>query len=293
MSTARATLPVDQLARADALVEIVQLRNAAVGDAGEGARDPHRHDYHELLWVCSGEGRHSIDGQVTAFTPGSITIIGRGQVHVLERGVDLVGAVIRFREEMLTDCGGVGWILHTPRCQVASVPASESTHMNALVAALSAELARPQDGASLDVERHLLAVILLLIERWLEASQAERPIVADSAVQLHRRFSAQLERDYASHHDAAHYAEQLRVPAAALSRALVETTGQTTKELVSDRVMLEASRLLLFTDLSIGEIAYRIGFRDQLYFSRAFKRNRGAAPSDYRAAQRRDTVQTG
>jgi AraC family transcriptional activator of pobA len=50
---------------------------------------------------------------------------------------------------------------------------------------------------------------------------------------------------------------------------------------------------LLFSDLTIGEIAYRTGFRDQLYFSRAFKRNRGAAPSDYRAAQRRENVQTG
>jgi AraC family transcriptional activator of pobA len=73
----------------------------------------------------------------------------------------------------------------------------------------------------------------------------------------------------------------------------VEASGRTTKELISDRVMLEASRLLLFSDLTIGEIAYRTGFRDQLYFSRAFKRNRGAAPSDYRAAQRRENVQTG
>jgi AraC family transcriptional activator of pobA len=293
MTLHRANLPIDKLARPDAMIEVMQFRNTAIGEGADGARDPHRHDYHELLWVCSGEGHHRIDGAVAEFTPGSVTIIGRGQVHVLERGVDMVGAVIRFREEMLADCGGLAWILHTPRCQVATVPPSDSTHMNALVSALTAELTRPPDGASLDVERHLLATILLLVERWLEASQAERPVVADNAIQLHRRFSAQLEADYARHHDAAHYAQELRVPAAALSRALVEASGRTTKELISDRVMLEASRLLLFSDLTIGEIAYRTGFRDQLYFSRAFKRNRGAAPSDYRAAQRRENVQTG
>ena len=46
--------------------------------------------------------------------------------------------------------------------------------------------------------------------------------------------------------------------------------------------MLEAARLLRFTDLTVGEVAFRAGFGDQLYFSRAFKRHRGEAPMAYR-----------
>jgi len=46
--------------------------------------------------------------------------------------------------------------------------------------------------------------------------------------------------------------------------------------------MLEAARLLRFTDLTVGEIPFRAGFDDQLYFSRAFKRHYGVAPSVYR-----------
>jgi AraC family transcriptional activator of pobA len=46
--------------------------------------------------------------------------------------------------------------------------------------------------------------------------------------------------------------------------------------------MLEAKRLLRYTDLTVGEIAHRVGFADQLYFSRAFKRNAGRAPQAYR-----------
>ena len=60
-----------------------------------------------------------------------------------------------------------------------------------------------------------------------------------------------------------------------LSRALTEATGRGTKELITDRVMLEAARLLRFTDLTVGEIAFRAGFADPLYFSRAFKRHTG------------------
>ena len=72
------------------------------------------------------------------------------------------------------------------------------------------------------------------------------------------------------------------MPPAALSRALSEVTGRSTKELVTDRVMLEAARLLRFTDETVGEVAHRVGFADPLYFSRAFKRHAGEAPMAYR-----------
>jgi len=50
--------------------------------------------------------------------------------------------------------------------------------------------------------------------------------------------------------------------------------------------MLEAARLLRFTDLTIGEVAHRAGFADPLYFSRAFKRHAGEPPMAYRASTR-------
>jgi AraC family transcriptional activator of pobA len=51
-------------------------------------------------------------------------------------------------------------------------------------------------------------------------------------------------------------------------------------------VMLEAARLLRFTDKTMGEVAYESGFSDPLYFSRAFKRHNGQSPSAYRDAAR-------
>jgi AraC family transcriptional regulator, transcriptional activator of pobA len=47
-------------------------------------------------------------------------------------------------------------------------------------------------------------------------------------------------------------------------------------------VMLEAARLLRFTDMQVGEIAFRVGLDDQLYFSRAFKRQYRESPLAYR-----------
>ena len=62
--------------------------------------------------------------------------------------------------------------------------------------------------------------MLLWVERWYDAVRTERRAADDAEVQLHRRFAALLERDFRAHHDAAHYADALAVPPAALSRAL-------------------------------------------------------------------------
>jgi AraC family transcriptional regulator, transcriptional activator of pobA len=124
--------------------------------------------------------------------------------------------------------------------------------------------------------------VLLWVQRWHDAARAEHREADDADVALHGRFTQLLERDFAYHHDAAHYAAVLGVPPSALSRALTQVTGRGTKELVTDRVMLEATRLLRFTDLSAKEVAFRTGFADPFYFSRAFKRHFGEAPSAYR-----------
>jgi AraC-like DNA-binding protein len=68
--------------------------------------------------------------------------------------------------------------------------------------------------------------------------------------------------------------------------ALSGVTGKGTKELITDRVMLEAARLLSFSDLRVNQVAFSTGFDDQLYFSRACKRHYGAPPRACAATER-------
>ncbi|MFI2205670.1 helix-turn-helix transcriptional regulator [Streptomyces sp. NPDC020192] len=112
------------------------------------------------------------------------------------------------------------------------------------------------------------------------------PTSEDADTRLHRRFVALLERDFAHHHDVDHYADALGVPAPQPARALSGSTGRPTKTLLMERVMLEASRLLRFTDLQVGETASRVGLRNQFYFSRAFKQRYGESPQAYRTRVR-------
>ena len=281
----RRSLEWDRLAEG-AVVEVRLFERFSV----DRVREPHRHDYHELIWVRSGEGEHLIDGDPVPVRPGAVTVIGRGRVHQFRSARDLDGALLRFQDVAL-DRGGAGraparWMLAGGCARTILVPAGEEERLAALVQALAAEAERAPDPYTADAQRHLVTTLLLWLERWYDAARTDQPEADDAEVQLQRRFIDLLERDFADHHDAAHYADALAVPPAALAHALREVSGRSTKELVTERVMLEAARLLRFTDLTVGEIAFRVGFGDPLYFSRAFKRQSGLAPQAYREAQR-------
>ena len=285
--SAAGRLPLDRLDAGEAL-EVRLLENARIGEAPP--REPHRHDYHELIWVRSGCGVHLLDGEPQEVRAGAVTLIGRGQVHTFQRGEGLTGAVVRFGEELLHGAAGEratpGWLLVGRGGRTVPVPPGEAEHLDGAIAALAGEARRPPDARSGDIERHLLALILLWVERWYDAARTEQREADDPEVDLYRRFAERLEHDFAAHHDAAHYADALAVPPAALSRALTQVAGRPTKELVIDRVMLEAARLLRFTDRTVGEVSYAVGFTDPLYFSRAFKRHSGLAPMAYRSRHR-------
>jgi AraC family transcriptional activator of pobA len=280
-------LAVDRLVNTTDPVQVAMFDNfdVGVGDA-EPARGPHRHDYHELIWIKSGSGHHVIDGQLVPVLPGTLTVIGKGQIHIFERACSVTGAAVRFGEEILHQ-GRIArsdpsWLLGGCGRWTVTVPNDHLEALESTITMLASETATPPDPHSAELQLHLLSLILIWIERWYDAQRTERRETEDANVQIFRRFARVLERDFAAHHDAVHYADELAMPPAALSQTLNRVLGRSTKELITDRVMLEAARLLRYTDQTMGEIAYATGFSDPLYFSRAFKRHHGHSPSAYR-----------
>ena len=284
----RATSRSTGIPEAGASLEVVLLEDARFGaDSERGPRRPHRHDYHELIWTRCGSGRHLIDGEASAVEPNTVTLIGRGQVHVFERASGLYGAVVRFGDELLHGDAHAranpGWLLGGRGARSVAVPAGRRRRGSRRRSRRSPRrpAARPTRAASTSsgtcCRRCCCGSSAGTRRRGPQQRDAD-----DAELQLYRRFLDVLERDFARHHDARHYADELRVPQSVLSRALTDVTGRGTKELITDRRMLEAARLLRFTDLTVGEVAFRAGFSDPLYFSRAFKRHYGEAPMAYR-----------
>ena len=267
-------LAVDTL-RGGASVQVVPLAGMRL----DSVRDPHRHDYHELIWIREGCGRHLIDGEPVAFGPHTLTLIARGQVHQFQQADDVTAVVARFEDDWLT--GSRRWLFSGQSCTALHVPEPEAAPFDALLEALRVEVERPAGPESAELRRHLLAAALLWAQRWREG-QLEEGGASRTDLQLHQQFQELLERDFTVSHEAGHYAAELGVTTGTLSRLLTRLTGRTTKQLILDRVILEAARVLRFSDLSIKDIAARLGFSDQFAFSKAFKRQRGVAPLDFR-----------
>ena len=269
---------IDDLRAEPDTLEVIEVHLDSIGD-GE-VREPHRHAYHELIWVREGSGRHLIDGDDVDFGPRTLTLIAKGQVHQFQRADHVTAVVARFEDDWLASSRR--WLFSGQACSALSVPVEDAARFDALLDLLRVELERPAGPESPELRRHLLSAALLWAQRWREG-QLEAGGATRSDVQLYHQFDEMLERDFATNHDAGHYAAELGVTTGTLSRLLTKLTGSSTKQLILDRLILEAVRLLRFSDLSIKEIADRLGFNDQFAFSKAFKRQRGVAPLDYRA----------
>jgi AraC family transcriptional regulator, transcriptional activator of pobA len=268
---------VDDLRAEPDTLEVVEVHLDSIGDGD--VREPHRHAYHELIWVRDGRGRHLIDGEPVEFGPHTLTMIARGQVHQFQRAEEVTAVVARFEDDWLSSSRR--WLFSGQSCTALSVPEEDAARFDALLDLLRVENERPAGPESAELRRHLLAAVLLWAQRWREG-QLEEGGASRTDLQLFQRFDELLERDFATNHDAGHYAAELGVTTGTLSRLLTKLTGRSTKQVILDRVILEAVRLLRFSDLQVKEIADRLGFSDQFGFSKAFKRQRGEAPADFR-----------
>jgi AraC-like DNA-binding protein len=80
------------------------------------------------------------------------------------------------------------------------------------------------------------------------------------------------------------HAERIGVTPAHLTEAVKAATGRTAAQLVREARIREAERFLLRTDLTVRQVASRVGFADPAYFCRFFRRETGSSPGDFRRA---------
>jgi AraC family transcriptional activator of pobA len=109
------------------------------------------------------------------------------------------------------------------------------------------------------------------------------------AIAVYQAFVPLLEQHYADRHDVQFYADSLHLSPIKLSRQLQAILGKTTKQIIDERVVLEARRRLWYTQQTVGEIAYALGYSDQFHLSKAFKRLVGVSPQEYREGRQKTT----
>jgi len=246
----------------------------------------HRHGYYHLLWMANARGRHVLDFETFEVKPHSVFFISPGQVHAWSSSVPPTGYVLNFSTEFfLQMVPRADQLAEFPFFHIANadpvlyLSPRQAAELLPLLEAMEQEFNDDQPWRY-DIIRSLLLILLTRLRRL------HRPHAGEAALprsySLAKRFKLLVEQHYLEFGSVQEYAKLLLVTERRLNEAVKSTTGKTSTQLIHDRIVLEAKRLLTQSELGISEIAYRLNFEDPAYFSRFFKKQVHATPGEFK-----------
>lgn len=247
---------------------------------------PHRHDFYQIDWVEHGTGHHIIDSVKYEVKPRTLFFMAPGQIHDFVLSDDTVGFTINFSAEFFVlQLQNKNMLSELPiydldnSVQALYLDDAQARSILETLNAIGEEYVSDQSGWA-DMVRSYLYILLMKASRMAEPGAGADP--ASRSLFLARRFKSLLEKEYSTVQEVSQYAQMLRVNERSLNEAVRRATGTTAAKLIRERVMLEAKRLLLHSEVSVAEVADRLAFEDPAYFSRAFKKHTGRSPLEFR-----------
>ncbi|GGK84212.1 helix-turn-helix domain-containing protein [Mangrovihabitans endophyticus] len=242
---------------------------------------PQRLPNHLLALTTTGHGVIEIDFTSRECRPGTLLWVRPGQAVKVAEGTGLDAAMVCWRPGLLPPGQTAGLDTDDPvgpgRWQLTGE--DEDAVINEF-AQLAVDCERHSAGeAAAALLRHQLAVLLLRIT--LIAAD-DLPDMSTVESRTFARFRRMLEEGHATSRRVEDYAAQVGCSVRTLTRASLAVTGRTAKQVVDDRVALEARRLLACTPLSVAEVGRRLGFAEPTNFGRFFHREVGASPGVFR-----------
>lgn len=236
--------------------------------------EAHKHDFFMLLIVgAKGSGTHTIDFRDYKVMPHTVFFLAPGQAHQWRLAANTTGYQVMFSGSFMLQKGPM-WSFFTP----SAVPLLKLTREQ--YAQLTAELRLMTGETAANITQHRLQIILLLLQRWYAVAYPTETAAAGN--RLINRFLQLLEKQYAQHSEVSYYAARLHVTPSYLNTVCRKESGTTAGEYIRDRLLLEAKRLLILTDMDVKEIAFSLGFNDTSYFSRFFRKYTTQTPVDFR-----------
>lgn len=245
----------------------------------------HRHEgLHQIQFLEHGHISGTVDGLPVDAAAPALLLIAPGSVHGFRHTRDTSGHQVTIPTATLQQ-QLAGTRLADTGLASSFVLTELSPESRTECATLFAMLAREFQGhgagrvPALLATATLLAVLLLRLHGE-HVQKAQAPGARDALVQ---RFLALAEQHFREHRGLPFYAQALGVTPDHLSRSCRNATRQSALQLLHERLMLEARRLLAYTPMSVLEVAAAIGYQDPAYFSKFFTRATGHSPSHYRA----------
>ena len=244
-------------------------------------------DHYKVYWIEDGDGTYQIDFQEFSIEGSGIFCLSPGQVFTIQSEKVQSAYQIAFDRDFYCveahgkaiACNGL-LFNNIHRVTAVSFPPEERPVFKNLIQQMVGEIQSP-GSAHGDLLRTYLQLFLIQTLRLLE--QQDALVDADSNHnQLVRDFIALVEQNFRQDHSVTAYAEKLFVAPKSLTKRLSALNYPTPSQIIRDRLVLEAKRQLKFSDKTVKEVAFELGFDDPAYFSRLFSKAAGQSPAQFR-----------
>ena len=246
----------------------------------------HRHTFYHAVLFTKGGGFHTVDFEQFSVMPGQIYFMIPGQVHSWNFEGDVDGYIINFSGELLTDfladkeyLEQFSFFRGVAKESVINLSDYAAANAVDVFTRIVDEVSRA-GGYSRDLIAAFLVSLFVTVSR-------NNPLIVGKDVPLHNQlvlfnFRKLVNEYYGEKRLPKEYAAMLYVTPNHLNALCNDLLGQSAGEVIRDRVLLEAKRLLVNADISISEIAYQLNFADNSYFTKFFKKYNGITPEEFR-----------
>ena len=267
-------------------IEVLSLDRMRVRAGLAEFLTPQRLGFDMVIRIDQGTAVHTVDFTEHELRPGDVLWVRAGQVHQWGRIADIDGPTVLFtphtideRTGELVRSVGTSTPNHWPAESLEGSPVDE---VWALLLACGQQRTASDRAPLRDaVLAHAVGALLteLALVRPIDAMVG--PTVTHEA---YLWFRDEIDRRFSEWHQVTHYADRLGYSPRTLNRLARAHTGRSAKQLIDERVVLEAKRLLSHGDAPVADIAEQLGFDDPSNFSAYFRSRAGITPGAFRNA---------
>ncbi len=241
-----------------------------------------------ILWIREGSAKYQIDFKKFEVDKEIILFLSPGQVFQIETEHIKKANILSFQKDFYciemhdseVSCNGL-FFFNIYNLPYLSLLPEESAELRVVYNQLKKEIQNPGAVHS-DLLKTYLKLFLIQTVRIRKEKQSQQFVMIGVDNDFYREFSQLVEKNYRQKHAVADYADLLNLTPKALTKKLQKITNVSPSIVIQERVLLEAKRELIYSNKSIKEIAFGLGFSDPAYFSRFFTKHTTESPLSFR-----------